>query len=400
MRRQRRTRRRRRRKLVSSSQTVGQEKSIIKSFKPTIFPQMTNTKSKKRKRSFHQEDFSKRRPKKKRRKEVKYQKIEFTPEQTLHSVDPYAPNLQNTVSVINTKTPFQHRPFVECFKECEFLLHKFAATTFRIEKGATALLYNTGKLICVGSRTLIESKIVSTKYLGELGRVKERKFIKDPKTDEIVDITFQSISERIQCNHVDTENTDYKCCFKQKEIYLNELQQNNPEIMQYSPEAFPGGRIHGQYATYLVFQEGCCLILGISDPKNLPLAYEEIHALIKESILTKKSRDKVSKYIWNRIHQKNTKLTVSLKDGDDDDINNNLILSKTLKMNKNKNNKITSHKKSNFHQRLERCYGLYGSYNDSNGDITHNIVEKVRNQITLSSFSKLVHPLFSNHVLC
>ena len=58
------------------------------------------------------------------------------------------------------------------------------------------------------------------------------------------------------------------------------------------------------------------------------------------------------------------------------------------------------HNKSNFNQRLEECYGLYGSYNNSDGDISHVIEEKFRKQIILSAFSKLVYHLFSNGVLC
>ena len=98
---------------------------------------------------------------------------------------------------------------------------------------------------------------------------------------------------------METSNTVYKCYFDPKNIFLDEICLNNQKNTRYCPEAFPGVRIHGKFATYLVFQKGCCLILGLSNTKNLRRAFAELYYYIMDSARKKRSRDTISRYIWD-----------------------------------------------------------------------------------------------------
>jgi len=239
------------------------------------------------------------------------------------SVTYYEPRLQNTVSVIDLRTFFDQICFCQVSYNFEFLLHKFAATTLRLtippsenlSKKETGLLYNTGKFIVVGSTSELEAKVVSILYLNEIGRIKERVFKKNEtrinsdgmsislgkknKTSGYYsDIKYVPISRRINCGRMGTYNTVYKCYFEPEKIFLDDIYINNQEFTRYSPEAFPGVRIHGELATYLVFQRGVCLILGLSNTKNLMDAYWELRNYIEDAAIKKKSRDVISRYMW------------------------------------------------------------------------------------------------------
>jgi len=257
------------------------------------------------------------------------------------------------------------------------LRHKFAATTLRFSKNATGLLYNTGNFIVVGTPSKLEAHIISIIYLLEIGRVRERVFVRD-NTGKNTNIQFQPLSRRIQKQPLHIANTVHKCYFEPKHIFLDEIYRNNQEITSYAPETFPGPRIHGKEATYLVFQGGSCLILGIPDTNRLMHAYEELREKIIESSETKESMDILSKYISERqdnIRNLDGKLYEEYVDDDIEMMDEKQVVHDNPKL-------------SNYEKRLKEHFS-FGIFVPIQKRIEHGIAKKVRDRIKPSDFSKL-----------
>jgi len=222
--------------------------------------------------------------------------IDFLPDHTLNNVNEEEPYLQNTVSVMKTGKRIDQVTFLQVMTAFEFQRDRFAATTTRLYKNATGLLYNTGNFILVGTPSKLEAHIVTIMYLIEIGRIKERIFARDVRTGRYCAIQFRPLSEMIKINPLKIANTVYKCHFEKDSISLDETYENNLGISSYQPESFPGLRIHGKEATLLAFNGGSNLILGIPDPNRIMFAYEELNTYRKKSMKTLRSKNALSNY--------------------------------------------------------------------------------------------------------
>jgi len=174
--------------------------------------------------------------------------IDFLPDHTLENVKEEEPYLQNTVSVMKTGKRIDQVTFLQVMTAFEFQRDRFAATTTRLYKNATGLLYNTGNFILVGTPSKLEAHIVTIMYLIEIGRIQERIFARDTRTGRYCAIQFRPLSEMIKINPLKIANTVYKCHFERDSISLDETYENNLGISSYQPESFPGLRIHGREA--------------------------------------------------------------------------------------------------------------------------------------------------------
>jgi len=240
----------------------------------------------------------------------KKRKIVYKKQQEEEHVDYRTPRLQNIVSVINTQTKFDHASFSQVIENYEYFKHKFAAASLRFTmpgsgKRSTGLLYRTGKFIVVGSTSEFEAKFVATVYMNELGKIRERKFIRNTNKRSRYfynDIKYVSKSSSMNCKKMKTSNTVCKCNLDPKRVCLDGIRNDNQESVKYSPEAFPGAIYRGKWATYLVFQSGSALILGLSNTDNLMKAYHELDEIINNSSKKKAVMDVFSRHVWELIN--------------------------------------------------------------------------------------------------
>ena len=289
-----------------------------------------------------------------------------------------APSLQNSVSVVNLGTTFNENHFSQVMQCFEFLRHKFAATTFRLttppmtpnfSKKATGLLYLTGNFIIVGATSKVEANVIYSIYRQQIGKIRKRVFEKD-ENGKYTNIKFVPLSRLIKAGEMKTPNTVYKTNFDQKKIYLDEIWRMNQEITRYSPEAFPGARIHGKDATFLIFQEGACLILGLRDTTSPKSAYLEMKNYIDESYKSKKNfREPFSLYLWKL-------------DNSSDETSGK---SQTVKRKVTSKRDNVKRDLNNFEKRLSDHYSSY-NYVNTTKKIEDGLENKYRDTIDLDDF--------------
>lgn len=217
--------------------------------------------------------------------------------------------LQNIVVVLSTGTSANHALIYQILENYEFFKHKFAAAAIRVimpnGDKRTVLVYTTGMLIVVGAKSNTEAKFISKFAVHEIGKIKKKKFIRNQDRNRRYfydDIQHESKSGSIKCGKIETANTVYKCILDREKICLNEIRNTNQEIARYAPESFPGVIIKGKNATFLVFESGCCLMLGLSNTNNLDQdlenAYQELLGYVNNSSRKKKSMNIISRHIW------------------------------------------------------------------------------------------------------
>jgi len=329
----------------------------------------------------------------------------------------YSPRLQNTVNVIDTQDQFDQVLLGQVMQCYEFSKYKFAATTLRLLHYGTVLLYNTGKFIIVGAGSEIEARMIATVYLKEIGKIRRRVFEYD-KNGKIIDIEFVPISRNIKCNSMKMANSVGKCYFNPDKIFLDEIYKNNPEVSEYEPESFPGLRITGRYASYLIFGGGCCLILGLSDINNAHLAYKELETYINDSFDTKKSYNVVSRYIWdltnfnkettvrnvdyfkkNQILSKKNRKKIRSKSGGGgtDKKKKKKKRGRKKKKKKVKNDDNNDRPVNNFEERLNEYYS-FGSYVPTDATISTGVCERVRDSIGTSDFNRCVQHVWKKSI--
>lgn len=305
-------------------------------------------------------------------------RIPFVPLHTLENTDYETPRLQNTVSVIDTKTKVDQTEISQVLCSFEHVRDKFAAMTLRFMETGTGLYYTTGKFILVGTPSEYGTHVKSNIYLMEIGKVRTKKFIFD-KNGNVIDIQMFSVSQKMKERpRLSIENTVFKCHFNKDDIFLDELHKNTQEISAYAPESFPGVRIKEKECSFLVFQQGCCLILGLQNSSGLKKAYQKLKFYIEQAKRTKESANVIKKYIWEQNNKprrnKNKKLEL-------------MQLKKTKKM---KEQRITENRKrsknENFQQRLMNRYDS-GKFIHTEKTLQDGIEEEVCHSLSLDDFS-------------
>ena len=290
-------------------------------------------------------------------------KIPYIPTHTLENVDPHEPILQNTVSVQNTKLRVDQTEISMAMCPFEHQNQKFAATTIRLLENGTVLLYKTGKFIVVGTPSYDVAHINANHYLQQIGNVRKRIFVINSK-GKVESIQFLSISVLMDklfpdgCPEMKIQNTVFKCEFKEEDIFLNELQHNTQEFSAYVPESFPGVRITGKRCTFLVFQQGSCLILGLKT-SGLHKSKMELLGYITRAKQTRIYRNELGRYIW----RKNSSL-IDVKSNDKEGKTTTQVSTQIMKPPP----RHTLSKNENFEKRLKDNYS-WGKYNKS---LLHN----------------------------
>jgi TATA-box binding protein (TBP) (component of TFIID and TFIIIB) len=337
-------------------------------------------------------------------------------------VDYRTPRLQNIVSVICSNTKFDHALFSRVMENYEYFKDKFAAASarFTMPDGmrSTCLLYATGKVIVVGSTSETIAKGVGTICLHEIGKIREKKFVKNdnPKSRYFYNkIKYVPKSRSINCGQMRTSNTVCKCELESKRVHLNEIRDNNQKNAKYSPEAFPGAIYKGKWATYLIFEskdpknpEPVALILGLSDTNHLSMAYNELVGIVDDSVKRKESMDVISRHIWELSNNKEYEKASHNKEEMIKFVKNERL--KTTKMREkfgDKRRKFISteikrnytkknpNQEGNFESRLTKHYS-FGKYVNTDKRIVDGIIsDKVRETISSDDFCPRVGHLLS-----
>ena len=321
---------------------------------------------------------------------------ECEPKSRKQKIDEAPPcSIQNIVSVIDTGTTYDPSEFSKII-HIEYMERKFAAAAIRVtikstNKTITGLLYKTGKLIVVGSTEKEEVKLALKLCLREIERIRKRKYEKNTNENSryyYSGINYEPKSRGIKCGKMKISNTVYKCQLDPKTISLDEISKNNQIKAKYSPEAFPGIRIRGKYATYLVFQSGCSLILGLSDTSELLNAYNELVREVKSASSIGDSRDVVSRYIWNK------------KNGESQ-FEEPMSPTELEKCKKERERLIQScpsqvvDSSDKFEERLARHHS-FGSFRYVNKEPYDGIDSKIRDSIDLDDFSSMLTKFLPN----
>ncbi|BFU23772.1 transcription initiation factor TFIID, putative [Entamoeba histolytica HM-3:IMSS] len=181
-------------------------------------------------------------------------------ERSLNNPNDTHPEIVNVVSTFQLGVKLELRKIVQKARNAEYNPKRFAGAIMRISSPkSTALIFQTGKIVCTGTRSIEESKIASKKYA---------KIIK-------------KIGYPIHYSNFNVQNIVGSCDVK-FQIALRTLVDSYLAFCQYEPEVFPGlvYRMASPKVTLLVFSTGKVVLTGAKDEESLNLAYKNIYPIL------------------------------------------------------------------------------------------------------------------------
>ena len=170
------------------------------------------------------------------------------------------PEIVNVVSTFQLNTKLDLRKIVQKARNAEYNPKRFAGAIMRIANPkSTALIFQTGKIVCTGTKSIEESKIASKKFA---------KIIK-------------KIGYTIRYSNFNVQNIVGSCDVRFP-ITLRTLFDSNTEFCQFEPEVFPGlvYRMASPKVTLLVFSTGKVVLTGAKDEDSLNYAYRNIYKIL------------------------------------------------------------------------------------------------------------------------
>lgn len=173
------------------------------------------------------------------------------------------PKIQNVVSSVYLGVKLDLRKIVQSCKNAEYNPKRFVALVMRLrEPRTTALVFSSGKIVCVGAKSEEEARLASRKYARIIQKVgfKDVQF-RDFKIQNIVGscgVKFPIRLEGLACDH-----EDYSC---------------------YEPEMFPGliYRMVQPKIVILVFVSGKVVMTGAKSRLEIYRAFENIFPVLNE----------------------------------------------------------------------------------------------------------------------
>jgi len=190
------------------------------------------------------------------------QSFSIAPQSFVHASG-IIPKIQNVVSSVNLGVRLDLRKIVQSAKNAEYNPKRFAALVMRLrEPRTTALVFSSGKLVCIGAKSEDESKLASRKYARIIQKIgfADVQF-RDFKIQNIVGscgIKFPVRLEGLACEH-----EDYAC---------------------YEPEMFPGliYRMVQPKIVILIFVSGKVVLTGAKTRLEIYEAFENIFPVLNE----------------------------------------------------------------------------------------------------------------------
>ncbi|KAH9380328.1 hypothetical protein HPB48_016112 [Haemaphysalis longicornis] len=169
---------------------------------------------------------------------------------------------RNIVSTMNLCCTLDLRKMALQARNAEYNPRRFAAVIMRIrEPRTTALLFRSGKVVCTGARSELQSRIAARKF----ARIAQ-KLGYDAK---FTDFKIQNI----------VASCDVGFCIK-----LESLALNHSQFSCYEPELFPGlvYRMVQPCILLLVFVSGKVVLTGAKVREDIYKAFNNIHPILKK----------------------------------------------------------------------------------------------------------------------
>lgn len=183
----------------------------------------------------------------------------FTPSTPMdHGIEPI---IQNIVSTVNLACRLDLKQIALHARNAEYNPKRFAAVIMRIrEPRTTALLFNSGKMVCTGAKSEDESRLAARKY----ARV------------------VQKLGFPAKFTEFKIQNMVGSCDVKFP-IRLEGLVAQHGQFSHYEPELFPGliYRMMRPKIVLLIFVSGKVVLTGAKDRKDIIEAFDCIYPILK-----------------------------------------------------------------------------------------------------------------------
>ncbi|GMI08822.1 hypothetical protein TrVE_jg6432 [Triparma verrucosa] len=170
--------------------------------------------------------------------------------------------LQNLTATVNMNIPLKLRTIANKAHNTEYNPKKFGAVVMRLLKPkCTMLLFQSGKCVITGARSVHNASLASRKFgyiLSKCG------------------FTPPSIDFKVQ-NMIGTTDVGFP-------IRLEGIVFNHAKFASYEPELFPGliYRMLEPKVVLLIFVSGKVVITGAKQDRDLARAMEKIHPVLEE----------------------------------------------------------------------------------------------------------------------
>ena len=177
------------------------------------------------------------------------------------------PQIQNIVSTINLDCKLDLKIIAMRAPNTEYNPKRFVAVIMRIRKPrTTALLFNSGKMVCTGAKDEDKSRIAARKF----ARIIQK-----------LGFSVKFTNFKIQ-NMVGSSNVHFK-------IALKNLYNENILSAHYEPELFPGLLYHIKKPKIivLVFSSGKIVITGAKQREAVYSGFDYIFAKLLNCIIYK-----------------------------------------------------------------------------------------------------------------
>lgn len=171
------------------------------------------------------------------------------------------PQLQNIVSTADLCCKLNLKKITLMAKNAEYNPKRFAAAIMRIrEPKTTALIFNSGKIVCTGAKTEESSKLAARKFARIIQKLG-------------FDVKFANF--KIQ-NIVGSCDVGFN-------VRLEGLVFAHSNFSFYEPELFPGliYRMVDPKIVMLIFVSGKIVLTGAKKKEDIHRAFELIHPIIK-----------------------------------------------------------------------------------------------------------------------
>ncbi|KAI3994484.1 hypothetical protein MKX01_012742 [Papaver californicum] len=175
------------------------------------------------------------------------------------------PMIQNIVSSVNLDCKLVLKDIAQKARNAEYNPKRFAAVIMRLkDPKTTALIFQSGKLVCTGAKTEEQSKLAARKYARIVQKLGFPAKFKD--------FNIQNIVTSCDVNFI---------------IRLEALQYSNAgKFAIYEPETFPGMiyRMKKPRITMLIFVSGKIIITGAKEIGEAYTAFESIYPILRQYI--------------------------------------------------------------------------------------------------------------------
>ena len=170
------------------------------------------------------------------------------------------PVVQNIVATVELGCPINLQDVVHKVRNAEYNPKRFGALIIRITNPkTTALVFQSGKLVITGGKTVDDSRLAGRKY----ARIIER------------------LGYNVQFNHFKVQNVVASCDMKFA-ISLQGLIMKHPQNTKYEPEIFPGVvyRLAEPKMVLLIFASGKIVFTGGKEIEQINKAFSYIYQIL------------------------------------------------------------------------------------------------------------------------